>query len=221
MGAFTIIPAAPVLLEDIDRIEDAHTAHLRTLIRGVLGSQTTLALPIPDLPPVVGLGGWGIDRGLDLRTGRFLVGPDFVDAVERLTESERTIAEAADPAVIVAILHAHDAGVDVGPLGSSENLLLPIDLSGASAPDAPLAPVEGAAAFDEDVVKALATEPSIDLSTLARLCDGDEAVHASLSVLKDGIGHLGEQGAELSALEVVFDERVHDVRSVCGTGTWA
>jgi hypothetical protein len=221
VGAFAIIPAAPVLLDDIDHIEDPHTAHLRTCIREVLGGQTAWTLPITALPPVIGLGGWGIDRGLDTRTGRFLTGPDWVDAVENLTETERTIAEAADPAIIVALLHAHAAGVDVGPLGFSENLLLPIDFSGASAADAPLAPVVGAADFDADVVKALTREPNIDLSVLTELCGGDEAVHANLSVLKDGIGHLGERDAQLSTLDIVFDERVHDVRSVCGTGTWA
>ena len=119
MGAFAIIPAAPVLLENIDRSETARMAELRTAARDTVSTQTDWALPIETLPPVAGLGGWGIDRGVDTRTGRLLSGTDWVDTVDTLTMDERRLAEAADPAVIVAILHAHAAGVDIGTLGSS------------------------------------------------------------------------------------------------------
>jgi hypothetical protein len=85
MGAFAIIPAAPVLLENIDRSETARMVELRTVIRDTLRTQTDWALPIETLPPVAGLGGWGIDRGVDTRTGQSLSGAEWADTVEGLT----------------------------------------------------------------------------------------------------------------------------------------
>ncbi|MGO0604844.1 hypothetical protein [Brevibacterium linens] len=221
MGAFAIIPAAPVLLENIDRSETARMVELRTVIRDTVRTQTHWALPIETLPPVAGLGGWGIDRGVDTRTGRLLSGTDWVEAVDTLTTDERGLAEAADSAVIVALLHAHAAGVEVGPLGTSENLLLPIDLSGAAADDAPLAPIDGAADFDDAVVETLTSGPTLDTASLVDLCEQAESMAASLSVLAAGIRHVVDYGARVSALEPVIDERVHHVRTLCGTGSWA
>lgn len=220
MGAFAIIPAAPVLLENIDRSETARMAELRTAARDTVSTQTDWALPIETLPPVAGLGGWGIDRGVDTRTGRLLSGTDWVDTVDTLTMDERRLAEAADPAVIVAILHAHAAGVDIGPLGSSEHLLLPIDLSGAATEDAPLAPIDGAPEFDHAVIETLTSGTSIDTERLLDLCDQAETMAANLSVLASGIRHAVDQGARFSSLEPIVDERVHEVRTFCGTGLW-
>lgn len=220
MGAFAIIPAAPVLLENIDRSETARMAELRTAIRDTVRTRTDWALPIETLPPVAGLGGWGIDRGVDTRTGRLLSGSDWVDTVDTLTTDERRLAEATDPAVIVAILHAHAAGVDIGPLGSSENLLLPIDLSGAATEDAPLAPIDGAAEFDRAVSETLTSGTSIDTERLLDLCGQSEAMAANLGVLAAGFCHAVDQGARVSTLEPVIDERVHEVRTLCGTGLW-
>lgn len=220
MGAFAIIPAAPVLLENIDRSETARMVELRTAIHDTLRTQTHWALPIETLPPVAGLGGWGIDRGVDTRTGQSLSGAEWADTVEGLTADERGLAEAADPAILVAILHVHAIGIDIGPLGSSENLLLPIDLSGAAAEDAPLAPLDGAAEFDRAVVETLTSGTTLDIGSLLDLCDQAEAMAANLSVLAAGIRHAVDQGARVSALEPVVDERVHEVRSVCGTGFW-
>ncbi|MGC2942136.1 MULTISPECIES: hypothetical protein [unclassified Brevibacterium] len=221
MGAFAIIPAAPVLLDDIDGSEPVRMVELRTAIRETLRTQTDWALPIDTLPPVAGLGGWGIDRGVDTRTGRLLCGSEWVETVEALTEEERTVAEAADAAVIVAILHARAADVEIGPIGSSENLLLPIDLSGAATDDAPLAPIDGAAEFDIAVIEALTSGIAIGSERLLELCDQAESLAANLRVLAAGIRHVVDQGARLSTLQPVVDEPVHEVHSLCGTGLWA
>lgn len=227
MGAFAIIPAAPVLLENIDRSETARMVELRTVIRDTVRTQTHWALPIDPLPPVAGLGGWGIDRGVDTRTGRLLSGTDWVEAVDTLTTDERGLAEAADPAVIVALLHAHAAGVEVGPLGTSDNLLLPIDLSAAATESAPLAPIGGAAEFDAEIVESLTSGgaaqsgSTIDISRLSDLCSRAAGVHTNLTMLDNGLRHISEQGASLTSLKITVDERVHDVRSLCGIGTWA
>ncbi|UVI34804.1 hypothetical protein [Brevibacterium spongiae] len=223
MGRFAIIPAAPVLLDDIDRSESDRIGRLRATIHGVLRAQDSWALPVESLPPVAGLGGWGIDRGLDTRNGRLLAGTDWVQTVESLTDTERDLAEAADSAIIVALLHAHAAGVTVGPVGSSANLLVPIDLSGASAADAPLAPVDGAADFDSEVVSALTATPgdfAMDTDALLNLCARAESMHANLSVLAAGVRLLVDQGARMGGVELDFDERIHEVRSLCGTGSW-
>ncbi|SDS46802.1 hypothetical protein SAMN04489752_1781 [Brevibacterium siliguriense] len=220
MGTFAIIPAAPVLLEDIDRIETTRMVELRTAIRDTVRTQAEWALPIEVLPPVAGLGGWGIDRGVDTRTGRLLTGSDWGETVEALTPEERRLAEAADPAIIVAILHAHAAGVDIGTLGTSENLLLPIDLSGAATEDAPLAPVDGAADFDAAVIEALTSGPTMDTERLFEFCDRADSVAANLSALAAGIRYAVSRSARVSTLEPIVDEPVHEVRTLCGTGTW-
>jgi hypothetical protein len=236
MGASAIIPAAPVLLENIDRTEPQRIAQLRGAIHEVLRTEESWALPIPTLPPVAGLGGWGIDRGIETSTGRLLTGSDWVDTVESLTDEERQIAEAADPAIIIALLHAHAADVAIGPLGSSENLLLPLDLSGAATANAPLAPVDGAADFDVQVVEALTGGASIaadvtgaetldatsmlDTGRLLELSARAEDVHSDLTVLGAGIRYLNREDATLSAFDLVFDEPIHEVRSICGTATW-
>lgn len=227
MGAFAIIPAAPVLLENIDRSETARMVELRTVISDLLRTQTTWSLPVNALPPLAGLGGWGIDRGFDTRTGQLITGDDWITAVASLTEDERELAEAADPAVIVALLHAHAAGIEVGPLGASENLLLPIDLSAAATESAPLAPIVGAAEFDAEIVKSLTSGgaaqsgSTIDISRLSGLCSRAAGVHANLTMLDNGLRHISEHGASLTSPEITVDERVHDVRSLCGIGTWA
>ncbi|WP_423059130.1 hypothetical protein [Brevibacterium linens] len=220
MGAFAIIPAAPVLLENIDHSEATRMVELRTAIRDTLRTQTAWALPIETLPPVAGLGGWGIDRGVDTRTGQLLSGSDWVETVEALTSEERSLAEAADPAIVVAILHAHAADVEIGPLGSSENLLLPIDLSGAATEDAPLAPIGGAADFDAAVIETLTAGSTMDTGSLLELCDRADTVAANLSALAAGIRYALDRGTRVSTLEPVVDEPVHEVRTLCGTGIW-
>jgi hypothetical protein len=221
MGSYAIIPAAPVLLDDVDLIETAQTAELRATIRTALRTQPSWALPVDTLPPVAGLGGWGIDRGIDTRSGRLLTGSHWVDAVESLTEGERSAAETVDASVIVGLLHAHSAEVEVGPLGSSPNVLLPIDLSAAVTDSAPLAPVDGAADFDAEVVDTLTGSAEIDFCGLLELCERADSVHADLRSLRAGLGHIVDRGGTISSANLTVDERVHEVRSLCGTGTWA
>ena len=220
MGSYAIIPAAPVLLDDVDLIETAQTAELRATIRATLRTQPSWALPVETLPPVAGLGGWGIDRGIDTVSGRLLTGSHWVEAVESLTDADRAAAEAVDPAVIIALLHAHSADVEVGPLGSSPNLLLATYLSSAVTDNAPLAPVDGAADFDAAVVTALTRTAEIDTDRLMALCASAETVHADLTSLRAGIRHIVAHGGTISAPELSVDERVHEVRCLCGTGTW-
>ncbi|WP_181275773.1 hypothetical protein [Brevibacterium oceani] len=246
MGTCALTPAAPVLLDDIDRSEPPRIAQLRESIRQVLRTEESWALPVETLPRVAGLGGWGIDRGIDMETGRLLTGEEWVEAVESLTPEERQIAEAAAPSVIIALLHAHAAETTVGPIGSSENLLLPLDLSGAATDDAPLAPIDGAAEFDAALVEALtaggasdlgsgnAARPrsdrsptttsdsvaAIDTGRVLDLCSQAHSVHADLTVVEAGIRNLTSANATLSPFDLVFDEPVHEVRSICGTSTW-
>lgn len=218
MAAFAIIPAAPVLLADIDGLESARTAELRSGIEDLLATQTSWALPVDTLPPVAGLGGWGIDRGIVTRTGEVLTGTDWVEAVRSLSASQREASEIADPAIIVGLLHAHAAGVEVGARDTSENMLAPIDLSAAASADAPLAPVDGAADFDDQVVATLTCSDLIDVSTLLVLTAEAQTFHANLTALEAGVGHLSGLGRRLGNLEVIFDEHVHEVRSLCAAG---
>src|SRR5699024_5213640 len=158
--------------------------------------------------------------GIDTVSGRLFTGSHWVEAVESLTDDGRAAAEAVDPAVIIALLHAHSADVEVGPLGSSPNLLLPIDLSAAVTDNAPLAPVDGAADFDAAVVTALTGTADIDTDRLIALCVSAEPVIADLSRLLSGTWPIVALGCTVSAPELSVDERVHEVRCLCGTGTW-
>lgn len=217
MTVFAIIPAAPILLPDVDSAETARIGALRTAIETVLAQRLAWALPVHELPVLAGLGGWGIDRGIDTRTGKMLHGQQWVQAVSALDPTQRAACESAHPAIAVALLHAHDCGVRIGPLGSSDDLLMPIDLSVAATDEAPLAPVPGAADADEGLVSAVTAGngPAL-VSALAAARD----VHADLELLKAGAAHMLEQGRSVWSFAAAFDENVHDVRSLCGTGTY-
>lgn len=218
MAAFAIIPAAPVLLASIDGLESARTAELRSRMEDLLTTQKSWALPVDTLPPVAGLGGWGIDRGIVTRTGELLIGTEWVEAVMSLSEGERAASETADPAIIVGLLHAHAAGVAVGARDTSENMLAPIDLSAAASADAPLAPVDGAADFDEQIVTALTGADPIDSSTLLALTAEAESFHANFAALEASVRQLDRLGRRFGPLDVIFDESVHEVRSLCAAG---
>src|SRR5699024_12726966 len=103
---------------------------------------------------------------------------------------------------------------------SSPNLLWPIVRSAAVADNAPLAPVDGAADFDAAVVTALTGTAESDTDRLMALCASAETVHADLTSLRAGIRHIVARGGTISAPELSVDERVHEVRCLCGTGTW-
>lgn len=217
MGSFAIIPAAPVLLHDIDRSETSRTAELRSAIEDVLRRRPDWALPIEALPPVAGLGGLGIDRGIEARTGLRLDGQAWVEAVNALSAADRETSEKAHPGVAVAYLHADAAGVRLGPLGSSENLLIPIDLSVAASEDAPLAPVPGAAEAEEELIAALrAGDPR---GVLQAAATGHE-VHADLTLLESAARQLLESDTDFGGFDVVFDVDLHEVRSLCAAGTY-
>jgi hypothetical protein len=225
MGSYAIIPAAPVLLDDVDFIETAQAAELRATIRATLRTQPSWALPVETLPPVAGLGGWGIDRGIDTVSGRLLTGSHWVEAVESLTDADRAAAEAVDPAVIIALLHAHSADVEVGPLGSSPNLLLPIDLSAAVTDNAPLAPVDGAADFDAAVVTALTgTAGDRCRQGVRPLCPSlpRQSTPNLAEICEVGLRHiLAARRNHVGTVNLSVDEHVHEVRSLCAAGAWA
>ena len=212
MASFAVVPAAPVLLPGIDELETERITSLRNDIETVLSSHEQWALPVDALPVLAGLGGWGIDRGIDTRTGHLLTGEAWVGAVDALTDEERGSCETAHPAIGVVLLHAHAAAVRIGPFGTSEHLLVPIDLSAAASEDAPLAPVDGAREFDESVVHALKVG---DTTTLSRAAAKAPNVHADLALLEAALPHLGTGSW---AFETAFDDTVHEVRSLCGRG---
>lgn len=215
MPSFAIIPAAPILLPGVDLAEDERVAGLRAAIESQLATRSTWALPVDTMPPVAGLGGLGIDRGIDTRTGELLEGDEWVQAVTALEAGDRAACEAAHPAIAVALLHAHSAGVQVGALGSTDNLLIPIDLSVAAAADAPLSPVPGAAESDERLVQALTRG---DAGTIAAAVAAADGVHADLELLDAAITLMQNEEAEDYSFTAAFDESVHDVRSLCGIG---
>lgn len=220
MARFALIPAAPILLENIDLLESARTAALRAEVEGVLSSREVWSLPVDTLPPLAGLGGLGIDRGIDTRTGQLLSGEDWVEAVRALSPEERAACESAHPGVAVALMHAHSAGVRLGPLGAADDLVVPLDLSVAASPDAPLAPAAGAAAFDDALVAALTAG---EVPALLALTPGAASAHADIELLTAALAHLAErsQGStpSLTLDRTVFDADVHDVRSLCATGS--
>lgn len=217
MPAFAIIPAAPILLAGVDLAEPTRIGQLRNAIESCLLTRTMWALPVSELPPIAGLGGLGIDRGIDTRTNELLEGEDWVQTVSDLNPDERAASESAHPAIAVALLHAHACGVRIGALGSADGLLVPIDLSVATSENAPLAPVPGAAESDERIVRSL-TAGGVAAVAAATAAAAD--VHADLDLLDAATAHmLARDGSDYS-FSTVFDESVHEVRSLCGTGTY-
>lgn len=223
MPSFAIIPAAPIFLAEVNLAESTRIRELRASIESNLAAHARWALPVNVLPPLAGLGGLGIDRGIDTRTGERLDGDEWVRAVSALDAVDRADCESAHPATSVALLHAHAAGVQVGPLGSSGNLLIPIDLSVAASADAPLAPVPGAAEADEQLVHALTVG---DAGTMAAVIALADDVHADLELLDAAATRMmtreanGYSFSTVFDFTTVFDETIHDVRSLCGTGTY-
>lgn len=223
MPSFAIIPAAPIFLADVDLAEGPRLQELRAAIESNLAAHARWALPIDVLPPLAGLGGLGIDRGIDTRTGQLLEDDEWVQAVSEIDAVARAACESAHPAIGVALLHAHAVGVQVGPMGSSEELLIPIDLSVAASSDAPLAPVPGAAESDERLVQALTAG---DGATTTAVIAGAAGLHSDLALLDAAASRmLVQESGEPSFttafdFTTVFDETVHEVRSLCGIGTY-
>lgn len=217
MPAFAIIPAAPILLAGVDFAESTKVRQLRIAIETCLLTQTMWALPVSELPPVAGLGGLGIDRGIDTRTNELFEGEDWVQTVSELNPAERAASESAHPAIAVALLHAHACGVRIGPLGSTDDLLVPIDLSVAASENAPLAPVPGAPEADYRIVQSLTIG---DVDEVAAAIAAGADVHADLDLLDAATAHMLVRDGSDYSFNTVFDESVHEVRSLCGTGTY-
>ncbi|WP_350269095.1 hypothetical protein AAFP32_10435 [Brevibacterium sp. CBA3109] len=190
---------------------------MRASIESQLAARANWALPVRELSPLAGLGGLGIDRGIDTSSGQLLEGQDWVEAVAALDVLGRAACESAHPATGVALLHAHATGVQVGPLGSSEHLLIPVDLSAAASEDAPLAPVPGAAEVDEQLVQAITAG---DAPTVAATIAVSDDTHADLELLDAAVTHMMAQGINDYSFTTTFDETVHEVRSLCGAGTY-
>ncbi len=156
------------------------------------GQESSIALPVRELPTLAGLGGYGIDDGVDLRSGMRLRAEAWRAACERLTPAQREASIAAHPAIGVAALHAHAAGVQLAGWGEPRaprtsaaaaapaHLVVPIDLSGASSADGPLAPVDGADDFDAAVLAALTAG---DENSLREYIDRAPCFHADLDML--------------------------------------
>lgn len=217
MPSFAIIPAAPILLAGVDLAETANVARLRAWIESSLMCRPAWALPVRELPPLAGLGGLGIDLGIDIRTNELLEGEDWLQAVFELSPALRAACESAHPGIAVALLHAHSVGVRVGPLGSTDDLLVPIDLSVAASENAPLAPVPGAAEVDERIVRSLTVGGA---RTVASAISAADDVHADLDLLAAAAAHMLDQESSDYSFDTVFDDYVHEVRSLCGTGTY-
>lgn len=209
MGRVALIPAAPVLLPDVDLSESESTAEVRAEIREMLTTADHWALPVETLPVLLGLGGFGIDRGIDTRTGERLDGEDWVRAVAGLDTPAREHCALAHPGLSAAALHAHAAGVSIGPIDSGTDVLVPIDLSAAATADAPLAPVDGAQEFDAGVVAAIRDG---DIRALRAAVDAAGGVHADLALLDAALDTLA---AAPIASRIVLDVGIHDVRTVC------
>lgn len=217
MPAFAIIPAAPILLNGVNLSESAQIGQLRTDIESCLQTKTLWSLPVSELPPVAGLGGLGIDRGIDTRTNELLEGEDWVQTVSKLNPADRAASESAHPAIAAALLHAHTCGVRIGPLGSTDDLLVPIDLSVAASENAPLAPVSGAVQADDRIIHSLNVG---DVDEIVAAIATATRVHADLDLLEAAAEHMQVHRASDYSFRTVFDESVHEVRSLCGTGTY-
>lgn len=232
MARFAVIPAAPILLEGVDLQETAEVAGLRGKIRSLLGTADEWALPVSELPPMAGIGGYGIDRGIDLRTNALLEGEDWRLAVLSLSSADREECVNAHPAIGIAALHAHAAGSRLKPaepIEATSHLLIPIDLSAAATPDAPLAPVPGALDFDAQVLACLR---SGNIDQLSACLTRAEDFRADLSLLGAALEFMsndpstawpvtggGANGPVATWVEE-FDTSIHEVRSICGYGEY-
>ena len=85
MAVFAVIPAAPILVAGVDLAETSHAAQMRAAIESCLLTRSEWTLPVRQLPPLAGLGGLGIDRGIDTRTNELLDGEEWVQAVSELS----------------------------------------------------------------------------------------------------------------------------------------
>ncbi|WP_029089888.1 hypothetical protein [Brevibacterium album] len=163
-------------------------------------------------------------REAHLASSGSLEGPALVSAVGTLRELDPASAAASEnvpTGIVVAVLAALDAGVRVRLVsdprvsaaeglsaqegqsevaGPSRSLLVPLDFSGAAHPDAPLAPIGGAEAFDEALEQVLTGQ--VDRRALAHLHPRAEAAAAWTAALRSAFAGsaLGESAPGGTAL---------------------
>lgn len=223
-----IVPGTPLLLPGVDRLEPEPLTHLRECVTAHLAGSDSWVVPLAStaVPPLLSLGGLGIDAGARVRISRecgrvgpaeLVTGPALTEAVASLDTADAEHAASTSTAAVVATLLAASAGAEVHlhAMGtgaaapaheidcSAGPLLLPIDFSAAAHPDAPLAPRDGADAFDERLEQAL-TGP-LDGAELRALTVQADRFAAEL----DPLGQVDPEGLR-GAREAAVD--VHRVR---------
>lgn len=182
---------------------------------GVFATDATL--PVRTLPPVAGLGSFGIDVGVDLRRGdgdaapavitasrgacapeasappHILRGPAWRALTSHLSEQERQASTAAHPAIGVCALHAATRGTQLRawtPGEHPQHLVIPIDTSAAVSDVSPLAPIPGACDFDSTLVAAM---QAWDIMTLAEASARASHFAADLSLFDATRGLMNEE----------------------------
>ncbi|WP_145990174.1 hypothetical protein [Brevibacterium ravenspurgense] len=147
--------------------EDTLRQAMLTAIAWAAGDSTELGIDADT--PLVGLGPYGIDRGVDMRTGQLLTGSAWQDAVVELTDeaARQAVHDACARAGSAALL-AVEAGLTPVPLDRAQAALITFDFSATSTPDGPLAPVEGAPEHDRALMEAIQAGQAQALTHAAR-----------------------------------------------------
>lgn len=210
-----LVPGTPLLLTGIDVGEPEEMTTLRSVVHRELVRFPTWAVPIPGpvRPPVVSLGGLGLAVGARIPAAgpaqptNLLRGDALITAVKDLDEDAVRAARQIPTGVLVAILTALEAGVGVHTTVMGDGhappsdvpSLVPLDFSGAAHPDAPLAPRDGAAAFDRELERALTG--SVDHRKVAGLQARASECAAWIDMLST-VDLAGARGARLAAADV-------------------
>ena len=166
-----VVPAAPVYTAGVTRTRTPAEAALRqamlTAIAWAAGESTEIGIDADT--PLVGLGPYGIDRGVDMSTGQLLTGNAWQAAVAELPdEAARQAVQDACARAGSAALLAVEAGLTPVPLDRAQAVLITFDFSATSTPDGPLAPVEGAAEHDRALMEAIQAGQAQALAHAAR-----------------------------------------------------
>lgn len=153
-----VVPAAPVYTTGVTRTrtpaEDTLRQAMLIAIAWAAGESTEIGIDADT--PVVGLGPYGIDRGVDMSTGQLLTGSAWQAAVAELPdEAARQAVQDACARAGSAALLAVEAGLTPVPLDRAQAALITFDFSATSTPDGPLAPVEGAPEHDRALMEAI------------------------------------------------------------------
>lgn len=166
-----VVPAAPVYTAGVTRTrtpaEDTLRQAMLTAITWAAGGSTDIGIDADT--PLVGLGPYGIDRGVDMRTGQLLTGSAWQAAVAELADdASRQAAQDACARAGSAALLAVEAGLTPVPLDRAQAALITFDFSATSTPDGPLAPVEGAPEHDRALMEAIQASQAQALVQAAR-----------------------------------------------------